>query len=100
MLKVDHTQSNGKGLKMKSSDMVVLLEQLEEEGKDLIAITDEYILVYWHQDKAYVAWKYWHTGKHYAFVYGSYLPLHSDFVPGGVVSKNEAILWFAKRINK
>lgn len=83
---------------MTYDDQIDMMRQLEEEGKELIAVTDEYILVYWHQDKTYVAWKYWHTGDKYAFVYGTYLPLHSDFVDGGVVSKNEAIQWFAERI--
>jgi len=86
---------------LENSDMLSLLEQLEEEGKDLLAITDEYILVYWWQDKAYVSWKYWHTGKggKYAFVYGKYLPIHNPGFVGNTVSKNEAIKWFAERIN-
>ncbi len=79
--------------------MKELIEQLELEGKDLLAITDKHILVYWQRDKAYVAWEYWYTGKEYAFVSGTYLPLHSDFVDGGVVTKNQAIAWFSERIN-
>ena len=78
--------------------MKELIEQLEKEGKDLLAITDNQILVYWKQDKSYVCWKYYHTGKEYAFVYGAYLPLQSDFADGGIVSKKQAIQWFAGRI--
>ncbi len=86
---------------LKNSDMISLLEQLEEEGKDLIALTDEYILVYWYEHKSYVSWKYWRTGPNskYAFVYGQYLPIHNPGFVGSVVSKNEAIKWFAERIN-
>ncbi len=77
-------------------DMKLLLEQLNIEAKDLLALTDEYILVYWNEDKSYVSWKYWHTGRNgkYVFEYGNYLPI------GKGVSKNEAIKWFAERINK
>ena len=72
-----------------------LIDQLEAEGKELIAITDQYILVYWRQDKSYVSWRYWHTGKGGAYVFeiGHYLPI------GSGVTKNEAIKWFAERIN-
>ena len=86
---------------MQSNDMVELLEQLEREGKDLIAITDEYILVYWYQDKSYVSWKYWHTGPggKYVFEVGNYLKIHNQGFVGNTVSKNEAIKWFAERIN-
>ena len=81
---------------MQSNDQIELLEQLEIENKDLIAITDEYILVYWYDDKSYVSWKYWHTGPggKYVFEVGHYLSIGN-----GSVSKNEAIKWFAERIN-
>ena len=70
-----------------------LIDQLEAEGKELIAITDQYILVYWWQDNSYVSWNYWYTGTQYAFEIGHYLPI------GSGVTKNEAIKWFAERIN-
>ena len=81
---------------MENGDMSLLLEQLDKEGKELIAITDHYILVYWWQDKSYVSWTYyWHQSlKRYAFEHGCYLPIDTN------VSKNEAIKWFAERINK
>jgi len=81
---------------MENSDMIPLLEQLDREGKELIAITDAHILVYWWRDKSYVSWKYWHTGKggKYIFEYGDYLPI------GNGVTKNEAIKQFSERINK
>lgn len=79
------------------NDLIDLVEQLEREDKELIAITDSYILVYWYEHKSYVSWKYWHTGPNgkYVFEHGDYLPIGSD----GSVSKNEAINKFAKRIN-
>ncbi len=81
---------------MENSDLIPLLEQLDNEGKELIAITDQYILVYWWQDKSFVSWKYWHTGKNgkYVFEHGNYLPINSG------ATKNEAIANFSERINK
>lgn len=78
------------------NDLIEMTNQLEREGKELIAITDTYILVYWWVDKSYVSWQYmWsqHLGR-YTFEYGQYLPI------GNGVSKNEAIKQFSERINK
>ena len=77
--------------------MIVLLEQLDREGKELIAITDRHILVYWWHDKSYVSWEYWWVQRlnGYVFERGEYLPIDN-----GKVTKNEAIKQFSERINK
>ncbi len=73
--------------------MIRLLEQLDTEGKELIAITDRYILVFWWQDKSYVSWEYYQNkaGK-YIFEVGHYLRVENN-------TKNSAIAAFSERIN-
>ncbi len=80
---------------MTHNDLIKLSKQLDREGKELIAITDTYILVYWWKDKSYVSWQYtWSNALGcYTFLYGDYLSVKG-------ASKNEAIKQFSERVNK
>lgn len=77
------------------TDLCILAKQLEEERKELIAITDGFILVYWEADKSFVSWRYWYSQekRRYVFDTGHYLPIHTG------ATKNDAIAKFNERIN-
>ena len=79
---------------MLKHDLLELTLQLDNERKELICITDEYILVKWLQDTSYVSWKYYYSvelGK-YVFEYGKYLPTDTTTI-------EQAIASFSERIN-
>jgi hypothetical protein len=56
------------------AEITKIVEQLDNECKELIAVAGRYVLAYWHQDGTYVSWRYQYnsnTGK-YEFGFGSY----------------------------
>jgi len=55
--------------------MIKLIEQLEAEGKRLLAISDRYIMVHWEEDHSYVIWLCLeNTNGKYVFECGKYFP--------------------------
>ena len=42
-------------------EMVTAIQQLREQGKEVIAIDPDYVLVLWHQDNSYVMWRWYMT---------------------------------------
>ena len=76
---------------MEYNDMLQLIGQLEKENKELVAITADYILVYWASVQQFVSWKYGYSLDHnvYFFVSGNY---YSDR------TREAAIAKFSERI--
>lgn len=80
---------------MNAAMATTLVQQLEEDQMDLMAITDTHILVLWHQDKSYVSWKWSYNAqqKYYGFAYGVYMPVSGH-------TADEAMIKFKERINE
>ena len=79
---------------MLNNDLLELVFQLDNESKELICITDNYILVKWLQDRSYVSWRYWYSTEvsQYVFEFGKYMPIEHTTI-------EEAIAGFSERIN-
>ena len=79
---------------MLKNDLLELTLQLDNELKELICITDNYILVKWLLDRSYVSWRYYYNDEvsKYVFEYGEYMPTEYTTV-------EEAIASFSERIN-
>ena len=79
---------------MLKNDLLELTLQLDNELKELICITDNYILVKWLQDRSYVSWRYHYNDEvsQYVFEYGKYMPTEHTTI-------EEAIASFSERIN-
>lgn len=58
---------------MKSNNLIRLITQLDFELKELIAITDKYILVKWLADNSYVSWEYYEVEGRFVFERGHYM---------------------------
>ena len=59
---------------MMKEGMKQLIKQLDQEDKELIAVTDEYILVKWLEDKSYVSWMWYVRDNKFIFECGHYMP--------------------------
>ena len=56
------------------SNYITVIEQLEAQGKEVIAITPTHVLVLWHADNSYVSWRWYITaGGNVATESGVYL---------------------------
>lgn len=79
---------------MHSQDIIKLEHQLSGEMKELIALTDKYVLVKWIQDNSYVSWRYYlnQAGDKYIFEIGHYIRCENTTV-------EKAIAAFSERIN-
>ena len=78
---------------MKKNNVVTLVEQLDNELKELIAVTDTLVLVYWHADQSYVSWRMYFTGEKFIFEVGHYMKC--DFNKTNTMS---ALKEFSERI--
>ena len=75
-------------------DLIDLTNQLDNELKELICITDEYILVKWLPVKSYVSWRYSYSvelGK-YIFEYGKYLQTDTTTIEQAIASFSERLM--------
>ena len=79
---------------MNRYELQELLEQLDNEQKELIAVTEKFVLVYWHQDYSYVSWRHYYINGKFVFEIGEYWP-----VPLTDENTDKAIKKFAERIN-
>ena len=55
-MNLNHT--NTKEYKMNDLSMIEVIEDLNKQGKKVIAITPRYVLCYWAIDESYVSWLY------------------------------------------
>ena len=79
---------------MLKHDLLELTLQLDNELKELICITDEYILVKWLPVKSYVSWKYSYSVVYdkYIFEYGKYLPINTTTIEQAIASFSERLM--------
>ncbi len=68
------------------------IEQLEAQGKEVIAITPNHVLVLWPQDSSYVSWRWYITPG------GNIATEHGHYLQNTMYNQSEAVESFKERI--